>query len=430
VSTPDTVADPEGDARRGTRSRAQAEVALRRCEELSLVTSRPGRIDRFHLTPEHARANALVGGWMQDAGMHTRQDAAGNLCGRLEGREPGLPALVLGSHLDTVPDAGRYDGPLGVMLAIAVVERLRGHTDDLPFAVEVYGFGDEEGTRFSTALLGSRAVAGSWRDDLWDLTDSGGTTLREAFVAFGLDPDRVHDAARDPAEVVGYLEAHIEQGPELEDAGLPLGVVSSIAGARRFHLATLGQARHAGGTPYPRRRDALVGASHAVIDIERIARSRNVIATVGQLQAYPGGVNVIPGRVEFSLDLRAEHDTARDAAWEAIQGAIHARCARLSLRFVSEEAHQAPAVTCAGWLQDAVAAGIRSTGQRTVPVLFSRAGHDGMAMAALTDIAMLFLRCDDGISHHPAEDVEADDVTVAVDAFETAVLRVAAQVQQ
>lgn len=394
---------------------------LRRCDELAAITAIPGRIDRYHLTEEHARANALVGRWLRRAGLTTWVDAAGNVCGRLEGREPGLPAVMLGSHLDTVPNAGRYDGPLGVMMAIEVAARLAPDAAGLDCALEVIGFGDEEGARFGTALLGSSPVAGIWHEEWLGLEDDEGVSLEQAFRDFGLDPARVGSAARAPGEVAAYLEAHIEQGPRLEHDGLGLGAVTSIAGARRFHVATLGQARHAGGTPYERRRDALLGASHAVIDVNRIGRARGVIATVGQMQAYPGGMNVVPGKVEFSIDIRAEHDEDRDNAWEEIAEAMYGRCTGIGLQVVVEEAHAAPAVGCAGWLTEAVAAGIVAAGQPRVPRLFSWAGHDAMAIASLTDVGMLFLRCEDGISHHPDEAVLAEDVALGLDAFEATV---------
>lgn len=399
-----------------------AGCVLDRCDQLAAITARDGRIDRFHLTAEHARANTLVAGWMADAGMTTRIDSAGNVCGRIEGREPGLPALLLGSHLDTVPDAGRYDGPLGVVLAIEVVSRL--DSAELPFAVEVIGFSDEEGARFGTALLGSRAVAGTWTPDLLDAADPDGVTVAEAMRAFGLDPGRVGEARR--PDLVGYLEAHIEQGPELEAADLALGVVSSIAGARRFVLTVLGEARHAGGTPYPRRRDALIGASQAVLDIERIARAQGVIATVGWLETTPGAVNVIPGRVDFTVDLRAETDERRDSVWDEMLAEIRRFCAARDLELLVEETHRAPAVACDPVLMEAVRAGIESTGPRATPVLFSKAGHDAMAVAEVCPVGMLFIRCYDGISHHPDEAVLPEDVGPAADAFVAAVLQIAA----
>ena len=400
---------------------SRAARILGRCDELAAITAVPGRIDRFHLTPEHRQANDLVTGWLAEAGLRAWTDPAGNVFGRREGREPGLPALLLASHLDTVPDAGRYDGPLGVVLAIEVAERLRD--EDLPFALEVAGFSDEEGSRFGTAMLGSKAVAGLWKEDYLDSTDADGVTLREAMAAFGLDPGGVATAAR--RDLAGYLEAHIEQGPELETGGHALGVVSSICGARRFGLTVLGEARHAGGTPYRRRRDALTGASQAVLDVERIGRQRGVIATVGQLQAYPGVTNVIPGRVEFSLDLRAELDSDRDAAWSEIRSAIERICDDRKLDLVVRELHSAPSVACAAHLRDAVASGITAAGQATIPVLYSRAGHDAMVLAAVTEVGMLFIRCHDGISHHPAESVLAEDVEAAAVAFEASVRAVA-----
>ncbi|MGY2065982.1 allantoate amidohydrolase [Blastococcus sp. SYSU DS0619] len=406
-----------------------ATEVLARCAELDRLSASPHHLERAHLTPEHAAANRLTATWMARAGLRTWQDAAGNQWGRREGGSPGLPALVLGSHLDTVPDAGSYDGMLGVLMAVAVAERLR--TTDLPFALEVVGFSDEEGARFGTALLGSQAVAGSWNPAWWDLRDADGVTLRRAFGDFGLDPSRVGHAARRPEELVGYLEAHIEQGPYLEAADRSLGFVTAIAGARRFQLSVVGEARHAGGTPYARRRDALVGASEAVLAVERLARESDCIATVGRMEVRPGAVNVIPGRADFSLDLRAATDEERDAMWEVVRAEIGAICDRRGLALEVVETHRAPAVPCAPWLQQAVIAGIGATDDRGAaePLgLWSRAGHDAMAVAAVTDVGMLFLRCADGISHSPDEDVRQVDVARGLDAFEAAVRRVAAAV--
>ena len=405
----------------------QAQLLLDRCDELAAISSRPDVLERVHLSPEHRAANDLVAGWMRDAGLKTWQDAAGNQCGRLEGAEDGLPALLLGSHIDTVPDAGRYDGMLGVVLAIQVVSRIRDSGIALPFALEVVAFSDEEGTRFGTALIGSRALAGTWHDDWWNLADKDGITLFEAFQDFGLDPARLPGAFRRPEELVGYLEAHIEQGPILEDADRRLGVVTSIAGARRFALSITGKAGHAGGTPFDRRRDALVGASELVIEVERISKQRGVIGTVGRLQAFPGGVNVIPGLVEFSLDLRAEFDDDRDESIRLITEAAHEICERRGLGFHATEIYRADAVRCDIGLREAVAAGIRSTGDEHPLAFWSRAGHDGMAVVAVTPVAMLFLRCKGGISHHPDEAVKKADVAAALDAYEAAVRELVAR---
>ena len=402
---------------------------LARCAELDRCSASPTHLERVHLTPEHAAANRLTAGWLEQAGLRTWQDAAGNQWGRREARTPGRPALVLGSHLDTVPDAGSYDGMLGVVMAVAVADRLRDA--DLPFALEVVGFGDEEGARFGKALLGSSAVAGTW-DPAWqDLQDRDGVPLRQAFLDFGLDPARVGDAARRPDELVGYLEAHIEQGPYLEAADRSLGYVTTIAGARRFVLSVVGEARHAGGTPYPRRRDALVGAGEAVVAVERLARDGGCLATVGRIQVWPGAVNVIPGRAELTLDLRAETDAERDAMWDRMRHEITAICDRRGLALEVVETHRAPAAPCAPWLQRAVVDGIRTTddaGADEPMALWSPAGHDAMAIAAVTDVGMLFLRCADGISHSPEESVRTVDVARGLDALEAAVLRVAAAV--
>ena len=443
-------------------SRATARDAasvLRRCDLLAAHTALPdGLIERVYLSPEHAAVNVLAGQWMQDAGLDTRQDAAGNQLGRVEGRTPGGPALLLGSHLDTVPSAGRYDGSLGVLVAITVARRLidraRAAGRALPFALEVVAFGDEKGTRFGTTLLGSRALAGTWEPDLWDLTDAHGVRLDDAFRAFGLDPARVGDAARTPDELVGYLEVHIEQGPVLDDADLPLGVVTSIAGARRFQISVQGAAGHS-GTPWPLRRDALAGASEAILAIERIAQGYRrpataagadtttagpLIATVGHLAVFPDAVNVIAARAEFSLDLRGECDADRDGAWLQITSELVALAERRKLRVRWEQTHSAPAAHCSPRLRTAVADGIRAAdpaGEADAsgatiagttsdaaepPHLFSMAGHDAMAMAAVTEIGMLFVRCAGGVSHHPDESVTEADVGRSIDALEAAVL--------
>ncbi|MGZ0066838.1 allantoate amidohydrolase [Microbacterium arborescens] len=419
------------------RIAAAARRVMSRCDELARISAAPDRIERVYLSPEHARVNRLAAEWMREAGMTTRQDAAGNQLGRLDtaGDEP---ALMIGSHLDTVSDAGRYDGIVGVLMGIEVVRMLREPAGDdgsswrspLPFALEVAAFWDEEGTRFGKALLGSSAVGGVWDDDWWTLTDAEGTTLAQAFREFGLDPARIGEASRRPGELVGYLEAHIEQGPELHRRGESLAVVSSIASARRFLLSVEGEARHAGGTPYDMRRDALLGASEAALAVERVCRAEHhIIGTVGQFEAFPGGVNIVPGEVQFSLDLRGEFDGERDRVWRRLSAELDEIMGRRGLRWQHREIHNAAAVACAPLLQDVVREGIRATaGEATdePPAIFSRAGHDGMALGGLTDIGMLFLRNPDGISHHPDEDVSAADVARGIRALAESVLHLAA----
>lgn len=420
---------------------AAARRVMARCEELARVSSAADAIERVYLSPEHARVNRLAAEWMRELGMTTWQDAAGNQCARIEpvrgaGAVAEHPAILLGSHLDTVIDAGRFDGIVGVLMALEVVRLVRvpfdgGWAVPLPCAVEVVAFSDEEGTRFGKALLGSSAVGGQWNDQWWELTDADGVTLRRAFLDFGLDPGRVGEAARRPAELVGYLEAHIEQGPELDRSGESLAVVSSIASARRFALTVEGEARHAGGTPYDMRHDALLGASEAALAVERICRAEHhMVGTVGQLEAFPGAVNVIPGEARLSLDLRGEFDGQRDRVWDEISLALDEIMGRRGLRWRAREIHSAPAVMCAPLLQDVIRAGIVSTlpaRSDAPPVIFSRAGHDGMAIGAITDVGMLFLRNPDGISHHPDESVSAGDVALGIRALAESVLQLAAE---
>ncbi len=414
---------------------AAARRVMARCDELAEVSSAARRIERVYLSREHAAANRLAAGWMREAGLEAAQDAAGNLVGRTVvgpralAADPDAPALLLGSHLDTVPDAGRYDGIVGVLVAIEVARLLRPRLESLPFALEVAGFWDEEGTRFGKALLGSSAVGGVWDPAWWDLTDANGVGLRQAFGDFGLDPDRVSEAARRPGSLVGYLEAHIEQGPVLDDAGLPLAVVSSIAGARRFEIAVHGEARHAGGTPYEARHDALLGASEAVVAVERLCRAeRHVIGTVGRLDTPAGAMNVVPGEARLTLDLRGELDSARDLTWSAITATLDEIAGRRGLRWDARQVHSAAAVTCDPLLADVLRAGIATApdaGPGEPPTLFSPAGHDGMALGGITDVGMLFLRNPDGISHHPAEAVSHQDVARGIAALAAAVAHLA-----
>lgn len=401
---------------------AAAARVLARADELARHSSMPDGIERVYLSAEHARVNAIAASWMREAGLHSWQDPAGNQCGRRTVDPEGGPALLLGSHLDTVPGAGRYDGILGVLVAIEVAERLQ--QVDLPFALELVAFADEEGTRFGTTLLGSRALAGSWRSEWNELRDSDGTTLREAALAFGLDPERIPDAARDRAQLVGYLEAHIEQGPRLEDADRALGVVTAIAAAERRLIRYRGEARHC-ATPWELRRDALQGAAEAILAIEAIARREGSPATVGRVRVEPDAVNVIPGLAEFSLDLRDETAAGRDASWGLIREELERIAAARDLELEIESIHRAPEVVCAPALGSAVAAGIATTGDREPMELVSIAGHDAMAVAELTEVGMLFVRCAGGISHHRDESVRADDVALAIDALHGAVLELA-----
>ncbi len=409
---------------------AQRTVAARvmaRCDELAAISSIDDGVYRSYLTPEHARCNARVAGWLEEAGLAAWQDAAGNLCGRLAAPDAGPQrTLLLGSHLDTVRNAGKYDGILGVLLALEVMAGFRAGGEPLPFHVDLLGFGDEEGARFGTTLLGSRAVAGSWDPAWFDLRDGDGTTLGEALRAFGGDPAAIGGASRAGEDLVGYLEVHIEQGPVLEDNHQPLGVVPSIAGARRFRVRVSGRAGHAGTVPMNMRQDALVAAAGAVHLVERIADRFEIVATVGQLRCYPGAPNVIPGDCEFSVDIRAGRDHTRDLAVEALQEEVARLTVSRGMRVSWEETHRAPAVECASWLQRVLEDAVLTLGLSPVSIV-SGAGHDAMSLAPITDVGMLFVRCAGGISHHPAESVTEDDVAAALAALEQTLRALAAR---
>jgi allantoate deiminase len=382
---------------------------MARLDDLARLSERPDALVRRFLTPEHARANALVGDWMRAAGMDVRTDAIGNVIGRYEGTSPGLPALLIGSHLDTVVDAGRYDGMLGVVTGIACVADLAAAGIRRPFAIEVVGFADEEGTRFGATLLGSRALAGTFDRAVLDRTDAAGISMAEALVRFGLDPARIETAARRTDEFLGYVELHIEQGPVLEAEGLAVGCVTAISGATRLAVTIGGTAGHAGTVPMARRRDALAAAAECVLLVERRASAEpDLVGTVGRIEAGPGAVNVVPGEARFTVDLRAPADDRRAKALADLLAGFDEIARRRNVTIDVARTHDAASVPCAPWLADQIRDAIEGE-EHSLRSLPSGAGHDGMALAALTDIAMIFVRCRDGISHNPAEAITAGD---------------------
>ncbi len=380
-------------------------------DDLARHTDEPGRLTRLYLSPAHRATADAVLGLMRAAGLSARIDAAGTVVGRVEGREPGLPALVLGSHIDSVVDAGRYDGPLGVAAALVVAEELRGAA--LPFALEVVAFGDEENVRFPTSLSTSKAWAGQYRSEWLEGRDAAGLTLREALVTFGGDPDGIPALARRPEAVAGYLEVHIEQGPALEAAVQPVGVVSAIAGLTRARCTVTGEANHAGTVPMGMRRDALTAAAEMTLAVERLSEGMpGTVATVGALAVVPGAVNVIAGQVDFSLDVRSPVDPDRHGLFAAIQAECRAIAGRRGVGFTSETFMDNPAVGLDPGLQAALDRAARDLGFAPLR-LPSGATHDAVAMAALGPSAMLFVRCRGGISHNPAESITLEDADAA-----------------
>jgi allantoate deiminase len=400
-----------------------ARTVLARCDRLAGCSEEHGRLTRRFATPALAEARALVEGWMREAGLDTRRDPLGNLFGRRPG--DGERALMLGSHIDTVRDAGRYDGPLGVLVAIACAEHLRD--TDLPFALEVAAFADEEGVRYGTGYLGSSVPAGRF-DGAWlERVDADGTTLADAIRGWGGQPEAIAAGRLSPEELLAYAEVHIEQGPVLDHRGLPVGVVTGIAGQTRARLTFTGRAGHAGTTPMEGRSDALVAAAEWIGAVEAEARGGGdgLVATVGEIAAEPGAANVIPGRVTASLDVRHPDDAARERAVAALRD----RAARIAeargLETAWDEIQSTPAVPCSAELTDHLAAAAADTGHEA-PRLASGAGHDAAMMATITPVAMLFVRCAGGVSHHPEESVRADDVAVAIDVTTRFVERLAA----
>jgi len=382
-----------------------------RINRLAAISETPEHLARIFLTKEHRAAADLILGWMREAGMHAHLDAIGNVCGRYEGEVAGLPCLMLGSHYDTVRDAGKWDGPLGLITAISCVADLNKRSRRLPFAIEVTGFADEEGVRFASTLLGSRAVAGTFDESVLGVKDEAGISMRDALSQFGLDPDHIGAAARGRSELLAYIELHIEQGPVLEALNLPVGVVTAIAGATRLAASLTGMAGHAGTVPMLLRRDALAGAAECIVEIEELCRTDEggLVGTVGYIHAMPGATNVIPGQVSFTIDLRAPTDTHRTRAVTDIVRHIEAIAKRRKLSLQVDVTHENRTVPCAPWLKRQTADAVAVEGYRVFE-LPSGAGHDGMAMIDIADVGMIFVRCRGGISHHPDEHVETADV--------------------
>jgi allantoate deiminase len=390
-----------------------AAEALERCDLVASFTEETGKVTRTFLSEPMRRLHLVLARWMEAAGLCTHVDAAGNMIGRYPGNRAGAPVLVIGSHLDTVPDAGKYDGVLGVLLGVAAVQALGGRR--LPFGVDVMAFSEEEGVRYRVPFLGSMAVCGRFDRRLLERRDAGGVAMSEAFRDFGLDPSRIAEAAYPGGRMLGYLEAHIEQGPVLEALRAPVGVVEAIAGQSRIWAEVRGRAGHAGTLPMQGRLDALTAAAELVLEVERLARRvEGLRATVGTLTVEPGAVNVVPGAARLSIDLRHARDEVRTAALAELKGRALVLAARRGVEFrVVQEAHQL-AVTADPVLSDLLGEAVSASGH--VPHrLVSGAGHDAAVMAVAAPIAMLFLRSPGGVSHHPDESVVPEDVVVALD---------------
>jgi len=412
----------------GLGDRAEAMI-----DALAAASDDPGRLTRLYLTPAHRRAADMVAGWMAEAGLAVRMDAAATVHGFLPAGIEGPRAgkrLLIGSHIDTVVDAGRYDGNFGVVAGILAVEALRSRGIALPFGIEVLAFGDEEGVRFPKTLISSSTIAGALDETVLDMMDADETTVRQALVAFGCDPAALPREAYRRADVVGYLEVHIEQGPVLDRTNEPLAVVSAIASQGRYHVRIRGDAGHAGTVPMAVRHDALAAAAEVIAMIEEIALKgarASLVATVGAITVRPGAVNVIPGAAEMSLDVRAADDAGRDAAVAEIRNRVRQIGARRGVVVGIETVHEKPVAVAAQRLTRALATAIRTVTGAEPRALMSGAGHDGQAMIHLTDIGMMFVRCRAGISHNPVESVSVEDMGLAVEALVRTIVALAGE---
>jgi allantoate deiminase len=389
----------------------RADAIIERCRELAKYSETTGSLKRTFLSPPMRDVQRLLTEWMQAAGMFVHVDAAGNLRGVYPAAVEPARRLVLGSHVDTAPDAGAFDGPLGVAFAIALVEGLNGRK--LPFAIEIVAFSEEEGVRFGVPFIGSRALVGSLDAELLARRDAAGTSIEEAIRAFGLNPAFLSEALLE-GRAFAYIELHIEQGPVLESLDLPLGVVTSIAGQSRFAVTFRGQANHAGTTPMHLRRDALAAAARWISLVERHARATpGLVATVGSLHALPDAENVITGEARASLDVRHVSDAVRSASAFALLDAAQRIGAQRGIAVEFERRHDQATVLCDPCFVAALSNAVRCAGFQ-VHHMPSGAGHDAMILAERVPIAMLFVRSPGGLSHHPAETVHATDVEAAL----------------
>ncbi|KAH9536366.1 hypothetical protein CY35_17G104100 [Sphagnum magellanicum] len=425
-----------------------------RLKQLGNVSDANDFLQRTFLSPAAVKAGHLIEAWMQDAGLLTWVDDIGNVHGRLEGANVSAPALLLGSHLDTVIDAGYYDGALGILTAIAAVKVLNreGKSHLFPRPIEIIAFSDEEGVRFQTTFLGSQAVAGTFQPHMLDVADKRGITVGAALqsASFEGTVESVDKLKYDPASVWGYVEVHIEQGPVLEAQGLPLGVVEAIAGQTRLMVTIRGSQGHAGTVPMNLRKDPMPAAAQSIVAIEQLCThsekasggshgtstmstaansAGSIVCTVGEIHSWPGASNVIPGEVIFTVDVRTKDDSLREHTVVSIEHSIQTICKGRGVSCTIERKHEAAAMSCGPGLSDRLQAAALTAMQElhpfrrsvsmvdesqydtiSAPMLVSGAGHDAMAMSHLTQVGMLFVRCTGGISHSPAEHVLDDDI--------------------
>jgi hydantoinase/carbamoylase family amidase len=383
-------------------------------DRLAAHSDTPEGLTCLYLTPAHRAVAAQLRDWMREAGLSAEIDAAGNVVGRLASKAPDARTLIVGSHYDTVRNAGRHDGRFGILAGLVVLAHLAGAAGHLPFNVELIGFSEEEGVRFGAPFIGSKAIAGRFEPSLLDLRDDDGASLAELMRAAGHDPATIPSLARRREDLLGYVELHIEQGPVLLTENLPVGIVTSIAAPVRLTLNVTGQGGHAGTVPMALRHDALAAAAAIILAVEkRCGAAETLVGTVGVLKIPDAAGNVIPGRCELSLDIRAADDATRDAALRDVLGEVEGIAARRGVAVSAREIMRGAAVACSPRFQRLLADATTAAGV-TPRFLPSGAGHDAMIFDGVTDLAMLFVRCGNGgISHSPLETITREDADVA-----------------
>ncbi|MEM7311933.1 MAG: allantoate amidohydrolase [Planctomycetota bacterium] len=405
-------------------------LVLQRCDELGLVSDAPDQLTRLFCSPAMANAHQLLSHWMQQAGLQTHLDAVGNLIG-CSSRDESKPVLIIGSHLDTVINAGKFDGTLGVLLGLAVAEVIQQNEIELPFALHVVAFSEEEGVRFGYPFIGSRGMAGSFDIDSFDRQDREGTSMYQALKSFGCMPEDFRSASyaaspeRPGSNVVGFIEAHIEQCDRLQDSDIPCGVVSSIAGQTRATFEFRGKAGHAGTVPHEKRKDAVAAAAELILEIETLGRkTEGLFATVGNIYSSPGLSNVISGRAVVQLDLRHEDDSIRIDCFNKILSSLNRIADQRNITAEVVDRQDDAAVPMDARLKQCFLQAIEEEGLET-KTMVSGAGHDAMIMSNVAPPCMLFIRCNNGISHHPDESVMPQDVQVSIKVMIGAILKLA-----
>jgi allantoate deiminase len=390
-----------------------------RINHLATLSASTLGVTRHYLTPEHEAANQAVSRWMQEAGMRVSVDAVGNIVGCCEGASTNAGTLLIGSHLDSVPNGGRFDGVLGLVTAIECVELLHRSGITLSHPLKIIGFGDEEGTRFNSPFIGSRGFLGGLDPELLNLRDKEGISLAQAMTQFGLDPEKAVQASSHSEELECYLELHIEQGPVLENERLPVGIVSGINGQTRARILLTGVSGHAGTVPMAKRRDALAGAAQAILEIEGVCADlgdRGVVGTVGEIDPIPGAANVIAGICSLALDLRAPNDDDRQEALGVIRSRVERLAEQRDLNAEFRVIENRTAVSCSPRLTNLISRAVQALDIRPVSI-GSGAGHDAMVMASATEVGMIFVRCRGGTSHNPEEFVTPEDMYAGLQAL-------------